>query len=282
MPKKLLLFLSLLFTLFSFSQKDRKNILGKVVSDSIAIKDVHIFNMTSRKGTISNTYGEFQIQVKKNDTLLISDVQYQVRQLIINETHLDNVQLFIYLKLNINELNEVEIKEHNLTGNLTNDAVNVKDMNKMNKELRDPDAWKIEASTLDEIDALEREKAESAKRLTDPTEQSMNIITYLMNLGVQTIFKQASKIGQKKRLKNKEQETYKEKTIEAPDNIRNELGDPFFIDMLKIPPQNIDDFIIYCKPKGVVKKYLNGSKIEAIDILIKHSKLYLKKLKDEN
>ncbi len=280
MPKKILLFLFLLFTIHSFSQNGRKNILGKIVSDSIAIKNVHIFNMTSRKGTISHAYGEFQIPVKKNDTILISDVQYQVRQFIIDETHLRNVQLLISLKLNINELNEVEIKEHDLTGNLNNDATNVKDGNKMNTVLLAPNAWKIDKDVLDDIDALNREKAESARRLTDPTVLPDNIITYLMNLSAKTILSQASKIGQKKRHKNREQEIYAEKAISAPNKIRTELGDSFFVSTLNIPPQNIDDFINYCTSKGVVEKYLEGSKIEAIDILIKHSKTYLKEIKE--
>ena len=284
MPKKLLLFLMLLFTICCFSQEGRKNILGKIVSDSIGIKNVHIFNMTSRKGTISNAYGEFQIPVKENDTLLISDIQYQSQKIIIDETHLSSVQLFISLKLNINELNEVELKDHDLSGNLKNDAKNTAYTDNMNEELKKPGAWKVDMRVIDDIDDMDREKAPDSRKLTDPTEQATQggLIGLLTSLGIKTIINEASKIGRKKRMKKREQKIYNEKALVAPEAIRNELGDSFFVATLKIPAQYIDDFIKYCDNKGVIEKYLKGNKIETIDILIKQSEVYLKNLKDEN
>jgi len=126
MPKKLLLFLCIGFTMHSYSQDKRSNIFGKISSDSLAIKDVHIFNKNSQKGTISNRYGEFQMPVKEGDSLLISNIQYESQEIVISKVHIQNLQLHISLKSKVNELNEVQIKEHELTGNLINDAKNTK------------------------------------------------------------------------------------------------------------------------------------------------------------
>ncbi len=279
MPKKLLLLLALFFTLQAASQDDRRVILGKVIADSISIKNAHIFNLTSRKGTISNAYGEFRMPVKVNDTLLISDIQYIPQKIVINETHLKKVQLVITLKLNVNELNEVELKNHNLTGRLVQDG---KEAPLIDMPL-DMSSLNIDMRVVDNFDQMDKEKAPDSRKLTDPTEQATqgNILGLLNGLGLKTLLKEASKIGQKKRLKKRQQKAYDKKAMRAPEAIRSELGDSFFINDLQIPPENIDNFIKYCASKGIIKLYLNNHKIEAIDILVKQSTYYLKELKDE-
>ncbi len=280
MLKKLLLYFSIFCTFYSFSQDDRKNILGKIIADSIPVKNVHIFNLNSRKGTISNTYGEFRIPVKLNDTLFISDIQYESQKIQIDTNHLNKIQLIINLKLKINQLNVVNIKEHELTGNLVNDAENTAlidmpfDMGSLN----------IDMNVLDNFDEIDREKAPDSRKLTDPTEQAAqgNILGLLSILGIKSLLNEASKIGQKKRHKKREQKKYEKNASLAPSQIRSELGDSFFVNTLKIPAKNIDNFIDYCKPTGIIDKYLTNNKLKTIDILIEQSKLYLKELKDEN
>ena len=55
-----------------------------------------------------------------------------------------------------------------------------------------------------------------------------------------------------------------------------EFGESFFIETLKIPREEIDDFIEYCKSKGISELYANNQKIEVIDLLLKESKVYRK------
>jgi len=283
MPKKLLIYLFLFLTFHSYSQNERKNIYGIVTSDSAAVKDVHVFNMNSRKGTISNQYGEFRIPVKLNDTLLISDIQFVSQKIIITQSQLDHLQLNIQLKQQINELNEVTVKEHNLTGNLHNDAESVKDNNKVNKALREQDAFKPDIWVVDNIDGIDREKAPDSRKLTDPTAQASqgNVLGLLKQLGLKSLIYGVSQIGKKKRVEKREQKRYELNHSTAPDKIRNELGDLFFTKTLKIPASHIDPFINYCDKKGIIDTYLNGNKIATIDLLIKESSLYLKELKNE-
>ncbi len=283
MPKKILLFLLVFFTACSYAQNQRQAVYGKITDDSTFVKDIHIFNINSRKGTISNTYGEFSIPVKENDTLFISGLQYNSKKIIIDKNHLQNLQLYILLTSKINELSEVEIKEHELTGNLTNDAKNAKNESKMSKVLVDPDAWKVDLRIVDDIDEIDREKAPDSRKLTDPIEQSAqgSIIGLLGALGINALITGASKIGKKKRVKKRAQKIYEQQALEAPDNIRNELGDSFFTETLKISPELINGFITHCDQQGIIDLYLEGNKMLVIDILVKESKLYLKKLEDE-
>ena len=280
MLKKLLLFLLIFSTIHSYSQDKRKSVFGKIMVDSIAVKDAHIFNLNSRKGTISNNYGEFKIPVKENDTILISDIQYEQQKIVIDKNHLNNLQLNIHLLSKINELKEVQIKEHELTGNLNNDAQNTKLENNISKDLQGSNAYKTDMRVVDDYDM---NKDPDARELTDPTMQATqgNIVGLLTGLGLKLLINEASKIGQKKRAKKREQSIYEQKSLTAPDDIRNELGDLFFTNTLKISPQNIDDFLNFCKPRGIINSYINGDKIELIDILITQSKPYLKEIKNE-
>jgi hypothetical protein len=239
--------------------------------------------MNSKKGTISNAFGEFMIPVKVNDTLVISEIQYESQKVIIDKEHLKNLQLIILLKLKINELNEVTISEHDLTGNLVNDAKNARSENKISEVLQGPDAWKVDMRIVDDYDEIDMEKAPNPRKLTDPTMQSAqgDIIGLLMGLGLNTIIKEVSKIGQKKRAKKREQRIYAQESKFASDRIRNELGDSFFTNNLKIPLAKIDAFIAHCETKGIIDIFLEGKKIAVIDLLIKESKPYIKKLEDE-
>lgn len=280
MPKKLLLFILIFTGINCYSQSNRAPILGKITSDSITLKNVHIFNLSSRKGTISNRYGEFQIPVKENDTLLISDIQYEQQKIIIDKEHLKNVQLIINLNLKINELNEVEIKEHELTGNLNNDAENSNIENNISSALKNLNAYEADTRIVDDFDI---NKDPDATELTDPTMQATqgNIIGLLNGIGLKALINKASEINEKKRIQKGKQFIYKQKSLSAPNDIRNELGELFFTNTLKILPQNIDDFLNYCKPRGIIHKYINGDKIELIDILITQSKSYHKELNNE-
>ena len=53
------------------------------------------------------------------------------------------------------------------------------------------------------------------------------------------------------------------------------------MDILKIPKNEIDYFIEYCIPNGIIDLYIKERNLEIIDIFIKESETYLKELKNE-
>jgi hypothetical protein len=70
-------YFTLIILLFSYSkpilsQENRKLINGEIKLDSFPIHDVHIINMTTNTGTISNDLGIFTIPVTLGDRLSIS------------------------------------------------------------------------------------------------------------------------------------------------------------------------------------------------------------------
>ena len=101
--------LSFLFTCFLASgQENRILISGKVTNDTIPIENVHVINKNSQKGSITNQLGQFKLSVTDKDTLMISDIQYQNKIIIVNHDHL----LTKYLEINLLELMQVK---HNMT-----------------------------------------------------------------------------------------------------------------------------------------------------------------------
>ena len=58
------------------TQGKRLTISGRIISDAPSIENIHILNINSNKGTISNINGNFSIPVKENDTLVISGIQF--------------------------------------------------------------------------------------------------------------------------------------------------------------------------------------------------------------
>lgn len=64
------------------SAQDTKNINGLVIAkDATAIENIHVFNITLRKGTITNKKGEFSIDARINDTLVISAIGMKKQRL---------------------------------------------------------------------------------------------------------------------------------------------------------------------------------------------------------
>ena len=82
----------LFFFLFNFlllqSQENRVLISGEIKNDSVPIQNVHIINKNAQKGTITNRIGQFKISVTDKDTLMISDIQFQNKIIIVNQDHL--------------------------------------------------------------------------------------------------------------------------------------------------------------------------------------------------
>ena len=64
--KKILIFISLLFSFICQSQEQQQIVKGKVQSETskAILQNVHVLNLTKVKGTITNNEGEFEINAK--------------------------------------------------------------------------------------------------------------------------------------------------------------------------------------------------------------------------
>jgi hypothetical protein len=75
------------------SQKKRKFIKGEVILNRLPINDVHIINLHTKKGTVSNNSGVFNMYVKLGNRLLISHLNLKELNIVVTEEHLKSLSL---------------------------------------------------------------------------------------------------------------------------------------------------------------------------------------------
>jgi len=270
--------LTLIFFIAVFYQSQaqvlRHAIVGRVNNDSISVESIHVLNTKTKKGTISNQYGLFKIPVAVNDTLVFEGIQFKIQKIVVTQKMINTKSFEVTLIQKINELAVVEIKNHNLTGDLINDAQNVKKpISMMSKNALN--FGKIDFNAVSDIDAIDRSKPPDPFTGTSAQVQQGANLMFLLN----PIINGLSKIGQRKRAKKHAKKERQRIALTVPDKIRKELGDAFFEKQLKIPKDQIESFINYCRPKGIVDLYMAGKKIEMIEILVDESekfKAYIK------
>ncbi|WP_431109971.1 carboxypeptidase-like regulatory domain-containing protein [Winogradskyella poriferorum] len=121
--KKTKLLFSLVASLFAFLlQAQRSEIKGKLIA-SDDVEGIHILNKTASKFTLSNDKGEFTIVVKATDTLFISSLVYENKEIIITEEQENSNSIEIKLEEKVNELDKVVVGKI-LTGSLQSDLEN--------------------------------------------------------------------------------------------------------------------------------------------------------------
>jgi len=272
MLKSTCLILILCSIFCSYGQNERTILYGKIKSEETELENIHILNKNSKKGSITNSSGNFTIEAQEKDTIIISGVQFYYLEVPITDQHMTSKLLNINLLQKINELDEVEVK-HNLTGNMTvdSDQINVK------KNIKDGvlDFSEIDLNLVDiSIDESARSRTSSDTQLMPNMNPDLIAIAGL-------ILKPILKIGKTKRNIKKHERHFENKVLEAPKNIRIEFGDTFFTETLKIPANHIDEFITACLPKGIASLYANDKKIEIIDVFLVESKIYLEQIKNE-
>lgn len=257
------------------AQKKRVIISGTIINDSKSLVNIHILNKNSRKGTISNNQGKFRIPVKVNDILIFSGVQFYKKELLITNIIVANRRITVTLFQKINELDEVEIRTHNLSGNLITDAKNVKDfVSNVNPMALDFSMIDFSMPVINDIDEIDRMKPPDPNSLTNPNIPVGGNILGLLSFVLDPVMDKIAKIGQRKRRLKHEKYLYEKDIKNSHDNIVNDLGESFFIETLKIPREEIDDFIEHCESQGIIDLYINNRMIEVIDILVKESKNY--------
>ncbi|MDY2587007.1 hypothetical protein [Winogradskyella aquimaris] len=121
--KKIKLLICLLTICFSFLlQAQRKEIKGKLIAND-DVEGLHILNKTASKFTISDHKGEFIILGRTADTLLISSLIYENKEVIISTEHEQSGTINIDLEEKVSALDKVVVGKI-LTGSLESDLEN--------------------------------------------------------------------------------------------------------------------------------------------------------------
>ncbi|TDN87189.1 hypothetical protein DET49_11348 [Salegentibacter sp. 24] len=224
MKRNVLFLLLLIFITPLFSQQ-RAGIKGKILVDSIDAP-VHIINITAEKGTLTQASGEFEIEVKKNDLLLFSSVEFEKKEIIITSEILTAGFLEIALHKNLTELDEVRL--HRFSGNLAKDIEGI--------ETYDPRALGFPLSDKKPL-SIEERKLVAVTNPNDPVGVIYGIIS-----GENKMLKKAIENNKRSNL------VYK---------VRDMLPDEFYRETLALDESKIMDFLYYCAQKPIFKEIVS-------------------------
>ena len=111
--------LALMTTSSVWSQKDTLvNIKGTVVNNTtkLPLSNVNVINATRVTGTATLGSGTFEIATKLNDTLLFSYIGYETVKIKVTNDWIKNNPTKIYLTEKAYVLDEVIIRQYQLTG----------------------------------------------------------------------------------------------------------------------------------------------------------------------
>lgn len=103
-----------------------KLLSGKIAHPELVVAGIHVINADRGLAEITDIDGNFEISVAIGEKLIFSGVQYEKKSLEISQEIFDLSQIIVYLEAFVNELDEVVVKPHNLSGSLSSDLGNVK------------------------------------------------------------------------------------------------------------------------------------------------------------
>ena len=240
-----LTFFLLLATNFTFSQDDYRTwIKGKVLYKNVNVTSANVINNTSQQATTTNDDGEFEIEVKLNDKLIFSSVQYQIRELNITKEILQRNRIVIDVNEKVNELDQVVVTPENQEKFL---------------DLKEEEFKKFDYS-FDKSTRVNNVINEQGK-LRDGI-NFVNLYRLISNS-----------------LKNDSEENQTSYKYNPSDLLRELYDDVFFTKNLLIPNDKINEFLLYCDdnfPDRILLK--KDNEFELIEFLVKQSKKFVKSI----
>ncbi len=227
--------------LVSAQQDYRTWLRGKVLYQDSNVVAANVLNTTSENATITDENGNFAIEVKLNDELIFSSLQYEIRAIAITKEILQRNRLVVDVREKITQLDEVVISP-----NRPEAFLNVKE-----------EEFKQFDYTADKSTRVENELMRQ--------NQLYNGVDFV------NIFKLLYKTLRP------EQSEEQEFSFAPSEVIRQIYPEVFFTSQLNIDPDEIDLFLQYCDDRIDTKDLLKReNEFQLMDFLIKQSEKFHK------
>lgn len=89
-----------------------KQLIGKIVVDSLAVENVNILNSRTQKTSVTNKKGEFSIAADEDDLLILSAVNLETKRKYVRAEDLRQQLIIIKMTLKVTQLSEVVVNEN--------------------------------------------------------------------------------------------------------------------------------------------------------------------------
>ncbi len=257
--KKMMLCSLLIQSIFVNAQETKTKLIGIVFSNSKPLPNIHIINLNSKIGTVTNTNGAFEMYAHLNDTLYMSAIQYEKVKITVTKIMIHSQKVFITTALKTYQLKEIIVRNHHLTNDLYHDILNKPKDNIPQMNVSPADFKNLDFTGVAfEKDQTSRQGPPSIEHLVNPIGRAASIASIPNNQLI---------AEHKLRKKLKKQKDF-------PEKITALLGEKFFTDKLQIPPNKIYHFLSYCEYKKNTNLYAQNNLLAIIEILQEESKIY--------
>lgn len=269
MNKKLLLIISFFLAQIVIYSQNKPLLLKGFVKDSLGVVvDANVLNLKTMEGAFSNEVGVFEIKASEGDTIQITSIQHIKKKLVVLPFNYNRQEVNITLKINVNILDEIELRQNNLIGILGADMkfVPLKKRDSILKEnmnyIKKANKGKLKPDFIDTNVKPPLNDVDPISKLAGRPEGGIG----LKNKSITKERKKKMLLGYKRAF---------------PKILLNDLGEDFFFTQLKIPKERYYHFLEYCNPLGIEEMYRNDKKLEVIKILKKEHIGYLKIINQE-
>lgn len=216
------------------------------------LESIHIFNSSTSKGTLTNSYGEFKIVVSIGDTLFISALQFKQEIIPVTFTHFVSKKMRIELHYATTELDEIFLKNHNLSGYLKRDVDSIK--------------------TKPVVSAVSLGIMDREIRVLTQSERQLKTATYGAGpMSLDGIINAIS--GRTKMLKNR---VKVDKHNERLENLLEKFPSYYLSEELKIEEDVVYDFLYFCEADPNFLETIKKDRITILHFLKQKADAYLK------
>ncbi len=257
----------LLLTISPLIAQENTQLSGSVSAPNLDGASVHIINSTQKTGTVNSDSGFYKILVRENDELLFSSVQYKNVTVLITSEIIKKGILDVLLEEDLNVLDEVNISNINLTGNINTDIAQIPIVRDMPVNIKFGDIKNMRF----ESDINDPQKAPLNLALGQrpglPGADVIGIIGLILSPILPDPKPPEIKLNFNKYKNNSD--------IIA--HLRELFDEKFFTETLAIKEDIIDDFIYYANDNGLgVILVKPKNQFALIEFLIEQSKIYNK------
>ncbi len=233
--------LSFFLVATAFAQDDDRHLLrGQVLYRNVNVPNENVINVTTERATITDDDGRFAILVKEGDELAFTAVNYQLEVVKITPEILQKNRIVVEVKEKVTELDEVVVSPENQEKFLEAESEKFKEVE-----------YELDRSTEVENISLSR-----AERGMQDGINFVNIVKALLSIG-----------------KKKEKEA--EIKLKPSEVLRQVYDDEFFVVDLKLPQDQIEDFLYFVDSemdeKALLKK---DNEFQLLDFLVNQSRAY--------
>ena len=233
--------LSFFLVATAYAQDDDRRLLrGQVLYRNVNVPNENVINVTTERATITDDDGRFAILVKEGDELAFTAVNYQLEVVKITPEILQKNRIVVEVKEKVTELDEVVVSPENKEKFLEAESEKFKEVE-----------YELDRSTEVENISLSR-----AERGMQDGINFVNIVKALLSIG-----------------KKKEKEA--EIKLKPSEVLRHVYDDEFFVVDLKLPQDQIEDFLYFVDSemdeKALLKK---DNEFQLLDFLVNQSRAY--------